>query len=63
MATPLDRRPAFVRFILGSAQMFTAAPAIVLLLQTGISDTSLIAAVLACVLSTASVVLFGRWRN
>jgi hypothetical protein len=43
--------------------MFTAAFAIVLLLHTGMSRATLIVVVLACVLTTASVLLFGRWRG
>ena len=49
-----------MRAALGCAQMFASALAVVLLIQTGVSPVALVAVVFACVLSTASILLFGR---
>ena len=52
-----------VRFALGMAQMATATVAVVLLLRTGVSKWSLLAAVSTCVCTTISVLLFGARRG
>ena len=43
--------------------MFMAAFAIVMLFRTGMSPATLVAVMLACVMSTASIVFFGRWKG
>lgn len=50
------------RFVLGMAQMAAAVVSGVLLFELGVTAVSLMAVVLACTLSTASVLLFGRKR-
>jgi hypothetical protein len=57
------RRWDAIRFALGMTQMAAATIAVVLLFLTGITTWSLVAAVLACVLTTASVLLFGMPRH
>jgi hypothetical protein len=52
-----------VRFTLGMAQMAAATAAGVLLIETGVSVWSLAAAVVACSLTTTSVLLFGSRRR
>jgi predicted neutral ceramidase superfamily lipid hydrolase len=51
-----------VRMCLGLAQMAAATVAAVLLVETGISKSSLLAVVIACALTTVSVLLFGSRR-
>ena len=60
MAIARERGRALMRVALGCAQMFAAALAVVLLVRTGVSPVALVAVVFACVLSTASVLFFGR---
>jgi hypothetical protein len=57
-----ERRWAYVRFALGTAQILGATAALVLLVQTGFNSWSLGAAVIACTLTTVSVLLFGSRR-
>jgi hypothetical protein len=54
-----ERRRATLRFALGTAQIFGAAVAIVLLFLTGVNPWSLTAVTLTCVFTTVSVLLFG----
>jgi hypothetical protein len=53
------RRWARIRLALGTAQMFCAALSAVLLVKTGVSRLCLGSVVLTCVLTTASVLMFG----
>jgi ABC-type cobalamin transport system permease subunit len=55
-------RWGIVRVCLGMAQMAGATVAAVLLVETGVSKWSLLAAVIACALTTVSVLLFGSRR-
>jgi hypothetical protein len=58
---PIDERwPALVRLGLGVAQMVAAAFALGLLAAEGVTARALSAAVIACTLTTVSVLLFGR---
>lgn len=57
---PLSRRGAFARVALGMAQLFGAIFAAALLYDTGINRWSLLAVVLTCAFTTASVLLFGK---
>lgn len=59
----VSRRWALIRIVLGLAQMTVAAAAILLLVKQGITPAALVAAVLACVLTSVSVMLFGGWRT
>ena len=54
---------AWTRFILGMAQMAAAVVSVVLLIDLGVATASLVAVVVACTLSTISVMLFGRRRG
>lgn len=54
------RRLGIVRFGLGSAQMFVAVFAAVLLVLSGVNRWSLLAATLASVLTMISVLLFRK---
>jgi hypothetical protein len=49
-----------IRLGLGIGQMFCAALSFVLLIDLGISEVSLGAVVATCVLTTISVLLFGK---
>ena len=51
-----------LRLALGMAQMAGATIAIVLLVGTGVSQWTLVATVITCVLTTISVLLFGGRR-
>jgi hypothetical protein len=53
------RRAALTRIALGFAQMAASAFAVGLLVAEGVSSRALIAAVVACTLTTISVMLFG----
>lgn len=55
-----ERRPAMLRLALGVAQMSTAAFALGLLAMEGVTSRVLGAAVIACTMTTVSVLLFGR---
>lgn len=57
------RRRAVARFVLGNAQMFTAATACVLLLQTGVNRWTLGATTVATALTLTSRVLFRAERR
>ena len=57
------RRGNAIRFALGMTQMAAATVAVVLLFNTGVTTWSLMTAVMACVLTTASVLLFGTPRH
>ena len=48
------------RFVLGIAQMSTAAFAIGVLLWSGVNRVSLVAATVASILTMASVLIFGK---
>ena len=65
MRAKLDnaRRWAVVRGALGFAQMFAAVVALVLIWETGFSPRALTAVVVACTLTTVSVMLFGAGRR
>lgn len=52
-----------IRFALGMMQMAAATVAAVLLLRTGVTTWSLLAAVTASILTTVSVLLFGVPRR
>lgn len=56
-------RWAIVRGALGFAQMFAAVVALVLIGETGFGPWSLTAVVVASMLTTVSVVLFGAGRR
>lgn len=62
-ARPDDRRWAVLRLALGTAQIVGATSALLLLIQTGLNPWSLGAAVIACTLTTISVLLFGGRRS
>jgi hypothetical protein len=51
---------AIVRIVLGLGQMTGAAVAMMLLVQTGVNSLSFGAVILTCMLTTTSVLLFGR---
>ena len=57
------RRWDAIRFALGMMQMAAATVATVLLFRIGVTTWSLVAAVMACVLTTVSVLLFGTPRH
>lgn len=57
-----ERRWAFVRLALGTAQIVGATTTLLLLARTGVNAWSLGAAVVACTLTTISVLLFGGRR-
>lgn len=59
----VDRRAAILRLALGVAQMSAAAFALGLLASEGVTARALAAAVIACTLTTVSVLLFGRRRS
>lgn len=64
--TCANRRIGIIRFVLGQAQMGCAVVAGVLLVQTGVSLSTLVATGVATSLTIASVVLFRllpRWRR
>ena len=52
-----------IRFALGMVQMAAATVAVVILVRTGVSKWSLLAAVVTCALTTVSVLLFGGRRH
>lgn len=56
------RRPAVLRLALGIAQMSAAAFALGLLASEGITARALAAAVIACTITTVSVLIFGSRR-
>ena len=58
----VKRRSAMVRLGLGIAQMSAAAFALGLLVSEGITARALAAAVIACTITTLSVLLFGSRR-
>jgi hypothetical protein len=60
MVERMSVRRAVVRLVLGLAQMFGAALSLTLLLQTGINRVTLIATAATSILTTASLLLFGR---
>jgi hypothetical protein len=49
-----------VRFVLGIAQMTSAVAAFLLLAQAGLSEGTFALVLLTCLLTTVSVLLFGR---
>jgi hypothetical protein len=51
---------ALLRLFLGTAQMAGAATALLLIVQTGLSEWARGAVVITCLFTTASVLLFGR---
>ena len=55
-----ERWPAVVRLALGITQMSAAAFAFGLLAAEGVTKRALAAAVIACTITTVSVLLFGR---
>lgn len=55
-----ERWPAIVRLGLGVAQMSAAAFALGLLASEGVTARALASAVVACTITTVSVLLFGR---
>jgi hypothetical protein len=55
-----ERWPALVRLALGITQMSAAAFALGLLAAEGVTARALAAAVIACTITTVSVLLFGR---
>ena len=57
---PKEKAWAVVRMILGLAQMMGAVGSFYLLVQTGMSVLSLGAVAATCLLTTMSVLLFGR---
>ncbi|ODS53481.1 MAG: hypothetical protein ABS36_12620 [Acidobacteria bacterium SCN 69-37] len=57
------RRSARLRLALGTAQMSAAAFALGLLASDGVTARALAAAVIACTLTTVSVLLFGSRRS
>jgi hypothetical protein len=59
----VDRRAAILRLALGVAQMSAAAFALGLLASDGFTARALAAAVIACTLTTVSVLLFGSRRS
>ena len=61
-AAARERRWVIVRLALGTAQVMGATAALFLLVQTGVSSLSVGAAVITCVLTTISVLLFGSRR-
>ena len=56
---PPGRGWAIARIVLGMGQTFGAVFSFVLIFKTGINQWSLTAAVLTCLLTTVSVLLFG----
>jgi hypothetical protein len=60
MAGANSLRTATVRLILGIGQIASSVAALVLLVNSGISPLSLGAVVVACLLTSTSVFLFGR---
>ena len=64
MTPNTQRRRAFIRVILGNAQMFSAVVALVLLWRLGVCPASMIAASVSGALVLTSVVLFRVvWRR
>jgi hypothetical protein len=61
--TQSERRWAWVRLVLGLAQMFGAVFSVTLLVRTGVTAVALIAVALTGVLTTVSVLLFGARRS
>lgn len=59
----VDKRWAGLRLALGIAQMSAAAFALGLLASEGVTARALAAAVIACTLTTVSVLLFGSRRS
>jgi hypothetical protein len=57
---PEGKAWAAVRLALGLAQMGGAAASVTLLARTGMNEWSLSAVALTCLLTTVSVLLFGR---
>jgi cobalamin synthase len=60
MAEATNQRGAVARIVLGVAQMTAAAASLLLLVQTGVTPTTLVAVIITCVLTSTSVFLFGR---
>ena len=58
--TPKELAWAIVRLVLGLGQMTGAVVALMLLVQTGVNSLSFGAVILTCLLTTTSVLLFGR---
>lgn len=56
--TTIERRCAWLRLLLGNAQMCCAIIAIVLLVRTGINPTTVTAVAITCCLTLASRALF-----
>lgn len=56
-------RRASARPALGVLQMSVAVTSLVLLFETGLTRAAMVAVVCTCVLTTISVVLFGRGRQ
>lgn len=65
--TSQDHAPAApwrrLRFTLGVAQMLAAVGSLILLARTGVTPLSLAAVAVTCLLTTASVALFGSRRR
>ena len=59
----VGRRPAGLRLALGIAQMSAAAFSLGLLASEGVTARALAAAVVACTITTVSVLLFGSRRS
>ena len=55
-----DAHDALCKLGLGIGQMFGAALSLVLLVTSGVSDVTLAAVAATCVLTTVSVLVFGR---
>ena len=56
-------RPNVLRLAIGIAQMSMAAFALGLLASEGVTRRALVAAVIACTITTLSILLFGNWRS
>lgn len=54
-----ERVWGILRFSLGMVQMAAATIALILLVRTGLSPSTLVAAIATCVATTISVLLFG----
>lgn len=61
--SPESLRWTRIRFVLGMTQMATSVVAVVLLVGVGVTALSLTAVVLASLLTSLSVILFGSRRD
>lgn len=58
-----ERRWAWIRLVLGLAQMFGAVLSVTLLVLTGVTSAALTVVAVAGLLTTVSVLLFGGRRS